>query len=152
MDGPEKLHVNQRIASSMKALSIFKSVARSSLLCMSMTLANSALSQAPQSGRDLPDLYGMRLDGVRVTIDVLSYGLTSASDFTVDLTPTSTGTYDLSIIRHRKDRGRVAPHIIAITLEIPAIPNLAQAKFHLSNKLATTGDPSDPRALLRSDP
>ena len=118
-----------------------------------MMLATSSLSQAPQGGSDLPNLYGIRLDGARITIDVVSYGKTVASDFSVHLDPASPEVYRLSVVRNRQDTGRVSPHIVGLTLEIPPVPSLGTAKFLLTNNLGTTGNPlEDPRALLRSDP
>jgi hypothetical protein len=121
-------------------------------LCVVMMSATPSFSQSPQNSIDLPDLYALRLDGGRIRIDVISYGQTTASDFTVRLDSASPDEYRLSIVRHRQDRGRVGAHIVELILEIPTIQNLAQAKFTLANKLATTGDPTDPRALLRSPP
>jgi hypothetical protein len=136
----------------MPAPKIFKLTARSFLFCMATVSATASFSQSPQGSDTVPDLYGVSLNGARITIDVVSYGMTVASDFSVQLDSTSPDTYRLTIIRHKQDRGRVSPHIVGLTIELPTIQHLAQAKFLVINKLATTGDPSDPHALLRSSP
>ncbi len=117
-----------------------------------MMPATSSLSQVPQSGSELPDLYSARLDGARITLEVASYGKTVASDFSVHLDLVSPDVYRLSVIRNRQDTGRVSPHIVGIILEIPPVTRLATTKFILMNKLGTTGNPLEPGALLRSDP
>ena len=131
---------------------ISKLITRNLLLCVIMMSPTASFSQNSQGGNTIPDLYGVRLDGARITIDVVSYGMTVASDFSVQLDATSPDTYRLTIIRQKQDRGRVSPHITELTLEIPTIQHLEQAKFLVTNKLATTGNPSDPHALLRSNP
>src|SRR5829696_1882668 len=103
------------------------------LLCVAIMSATASFSQNSQGDDTLPDLYGMRLDGARIAIDVVSYGMTVASDFSVQLDSASPDTYRLTIIRHKQDRGRVTPHIVGLTLEIPAIQHLTRAKFLLVN-------------------
>src|SRR5215203_4107993 len=119
----------------MNALSIFKYLVGGLLLCVSMALTTSSLSQSSQVGNNPPDLYGVRFDGPRIRIDLVSYGQTAASDFSVQLEAASPDVYRLSIVRHKQDRGRVAAHVVALTLDVPTLPKLAQAKFILVNKL-----------------
>jgi hypothetical protein len=116
------------------------------LLCVSMMLATRAHSQTPQPNDSLPVLYGMKLDGARIAIDVASSGCTEASYFSVQLEPVSPDTYHLSIKQNKEDRCRMSVHVITVTLNMPAVPNLAGARFLLLNRLATPG------TLLRSTP
>ena len=109
------------------------------LLCVSMLLATRAHSQTTQHNDSLPVLYGMKLDGARIAIDVASSGCTDASYFSVQLDLASPDTYHLSIIQNKEDRCRMSVHIITVTLDIPAVPNLAGARFVLLNRLATPG-------------
>ena len=116
------------------------------LLCVSMLLATRAHSQTTHHNDSLPVLYGMKLDGARIAIDVASSGCTDASYFSVQLDLASPDTYHLSIIQNKEDRCRMSVHIITVTLDIPAVPNLAGARFVLLNRLAT------PVTLPRSNP
>jgi len=116
------------------------------LLCMSMMLAIPAHSQTSQRNDDLPILYGIKLDGSRIAIDVASSGCTDASYFSVQLDPASPDTYRLSVIQNKKDRCRMSVHVVTLTLDIPAVPNLVGARFVLINRLVA------PVGLLRSDP
>jgi len=116
------------------------------LLWVSMMLATPAHSQTPQHNDKLPVLYGMKLDGARIAIDVASSGCTDASYFSVQIDLASPDTYHLSIIQNKEDRCRMSVHVITVTLDIPAVPNLAGARFVLLNRLAT------PVTLLRSAP
>jgi hypothetical protein len=116
------------------------------LLWVSMMLATLAHSQTPQHNDRLPVLYGMKLDGARIAIDVASSGCTDASYFSVQIDLVSSDTYHLSIIQNKEDRCRMSVHVITVTLDIPAVPNLAGARFILLNRLAT------PVTLLRSAP
>jgi len=111
-----------------------------------MMLATPAHSQTPQHNDKLPVLYGMKLDGARIAIDVASSGCTDASYFSVQIDLASPDTYHLSIIQNKEDRCRMSVHVITVTLDIPAVPNLAGARFVLLNRLAT------PVTLLRSAP
>jgi len=129
----------------MDAFSLSKVIACGLFLCVSMMLVTPAHSQG-QGGDNLPVLYGIKLDGARITVDVVSSGCSDASHFSVRLDPASPGTYHLSVIRHRQDRCRMSTHIITLALDMPALPNLAGANFLLMNRLAS------PFALLRSDP
>jgi hypothetical protein len=88
----------------------------------------------------------MKLDGARIAIDVASSGCTDASYFSVQIDLVSSDTYHLSIIQNKEDRCRMSVHVITVTLDIPAVPNLAGARFILLNRLAT------PVTLLRSAP
>jgi len=88
----------------------------------------------------------MKLDGARIAVDVVSSGCTDASYFSVQLDPASPDTYRLSVVRRRQDRCRMSAHIVTVTLDIPAVPNLTGANFLLANRLATPG------TLRRSDP
>lgn len=116
------------------------------LLWVSIMLATPAHSQTPQHNDRLPVLYGMKLDGARIAIDVASSGCTDASYFSVQIDLASPDTYHLSIIQNKEDRCRMSVHVITVTLDIPAVPNLAGARFVLLNRLAT------PVTLLRSAP
>jgi hypothetical protein len=116
------------------------------LLCVSVMLATLAHSQTTQHKDSLPVLYGMKLDGARIAIDVASSGCTDASYFSVQIDLASPDTYHLSIIQNKEDRCRMSVHVITVTLDIPAVSNLAGARFVLLNRLAT------PVTLLRSDP
>jgi len=130
----------------MRAFRFPKFIAYSSSLCVSMMLAAHAHPQGSQGGDDLPVLYGMKLAGARIAVDVVSFGCTDASYFSVQLEPASPDTYRLAIIRRRQDRCRMGAHIVTLALDIPAVPNLAGANFLLMNRLATSV------TLPRSDP
>jgi hypothetical protein len=116
------------------------------VLWVSMMLATPAHAQTTQPHESLPVLYGMKLDGARIAIDVASSGCTDASYFSVQIDLASPDTYHLSIIQNKEDRCRMSVHVITVTLDIPAVPNLAGARFVLLNRLAT------PVTLFRSDP
>ena len=116
------------------------------VLCASMMLATRAQSQTTQHNESLPVLYGMKLDGARIAIDVASSGCTDASYFSVHLDLVSPDTYHLSIKQHKEDRCRMSVHVITVTLDMPTVPTLAGARFMLLNRLATPG------TLLRSTP
>jgi hypothetical protein len=130
----------------MHALSLFKFITRSLLPCVLTMLETPALSQSLQGEDNIPILYGIKLNHAQIAIDVVSFGCTDASYFSVQLDPASPDVYRLSIIRRRQDRCRMAPHIVMLTLDIPAIPNLTTANFLLVNRLGT------PVTLSRSDP
>ena len=116
------------------------------LLCVSMMLATPAQSQTTQHNESLPVLYGIKLDGARIALDVASSGCTDASYFAVHLDRVSPDTYHLSIIQHKEDRCRMSVHVMTVTLDMPAVPNLAGARFVVLNRLATPG------TLLRANP
>jgi hypothetical protein len=116
------------------------------LLWVSTMLAIPVHSQTPQHNDRLPVLYGMKLDDARIAIEVASSGCTDASYFSVQIDQASPDTYHLSIIQNKEDRCRMSVHVITVTLDIPAVPNLAGARFILLNRLAT------PVTLLRSAP
>ena len=116
------------------------------LLCVLMMLATPAQSQTTQHNDSLPVLYGIKLDGGRIAIDVASSGCTDASYFSVQLDQASPDTYHVSVRQNKEDRCRMSVHVITVTLDIPAVPNLAGARFVLLNRLATPG------TLLRSNP
>ena len=128
----------------MHAFSFSKLIICGLPLCLSMMLATPSRSQDSQGEDSLPVLYGLKLDSARITVDVLSSGCTDASHFSVRLDPELPDTYRLSIIRHQQDRCKMSPYIVALTLDLPAVPNLAGAKFHLRNSMAA------PVTLLRS--
>jgi hypothetical protein len=121
-------------------------VVRGLSLCLVMILATPARPQNPRADDSLPVLYGIKLDGARVAIDVVSSGCTDASHFSVRLDPELPDAYRLSVIRHRQDRCRMGAHIVTLTLDIPAVPNPPGADFLLMNRLATSV------TLRRSDP
>ena len=109
-----------------------------SSLCASTMLAPLAASEPAQQGGDnLPVLYGAKLEGSQIKIDVVSFGCTDASYFSVQLDATSADSFRLSIIGQKRDLCRMSPHIITVTLNIPAVADLAAAKFQLANRLAT---------------
>lgn len=131
---------------TMHTFSFSEITTYSLLLWVSMMLATPAHSQTPQHNDRLPVLYGMKLDGARIAIDVASSGCTDASYFSVQIDLASPDTYHLSIIQNKEDRCRMSVHVITVTLDIPAVPNLAGVRFVLLNRLAT------PVTLLRSAP
>jgi hypothetical protein len=93
----------------------------------------------PQSGQaNLAVLYGARIIGSRITIDVASSGCTDESYFTVKLDPEAPDSYRLSILQQKEDRCRMSPHITTLTLDIPPVPNMAAAKFRLVNEVRTS--------------
>ena len=116
------------------------------LLWVSMMLATPAHSQTTRPNDRLPVLYGVKFDGARIALEVASSGCTDASYFSVQIDPASPDTYQLSIIQNKEDRCRMSVHVITVTLDIPAVPNLAGVRFILLNKLAT------PVTLLRFNP
>jgi hypothetical protein len=116
------------------------------LLWVSIMLATPVHSQTTPHNDSLPVLYGMKLDGARIAIDVTSSGCTDASYFSVQIDLASPDTYHLSIIQNKEDRCRMSVHVMTVTLDMPAVPNLAGARFVLLNRLAT------PVTLLRADP
>jgi hypothetical protein len=116
------------------------------LLWVSMMLVTPVHSQTTPHNDSLPVLYGMKLDGARIAIDVASSGCTDASYFSVQIDLASPDTYHLSIIQKKEDRCRMSVHVMTVTLDMPAVPNLAGARFVLLNRLATPG------TLLRADP
>jgi hypothetical protein len=111
-----------------------------------MMLAGSALPQDLQGGENLPILYGARLDGSRLLIEVASFGCTDAAYFSVHLDPASGDTYRLSVVAEKQDRCRMSPHIVALALNIPTVPDLTRARFFFMNRFAT------PITLPRSEP
>jgi hypothetical protein len=105
-----------------------------------------ALCQSSEGDDKLPVIYAAKLEGTRIAIDVVSFGCTDASYFSVQLQPVSADVFRLSIIGRKQDSCRMAAHIATVMLEIPAIANLSEARFLLMNRLAT------PDALRRSAP
>jgi hypothetical protein len=130
----------------MNAFSLLKLMTYGLLLCVSVMPTTPARSQPAQANSDLPVLYGVKLDDGRIAIDVASSGCTDASYFSVRLEPASPDTYRLTIVQNRQDRCRMSAHVVTLTLDIPAVPNLTGANFLLTNRLAA------PVALPRSDP
>ena len=130
----------------MHTFSFSECTAYGLLLWVFMMLATPAHAQTTQHNANLPVLYGMKFDGARFAMDVTSSGCTDASYFSVQLELVSPDTYHLSIIQNKEDRCRMSAHVITVTLDIPAVPNLAGARFVLLNRLAT------PVTLLRSNP
>jgi hypothetical protein len=115
-------------------------------LWISTMLVHGASSQRPQGNDDLPTLYGAKLDDAQIKIDVVSFGCTDASYFSVQLDPASADVFRLSIIAQKQDMCRMRAHIITLTLDIPQVANLAGAKFILMNRLAA------PATLRRPEP
>lgn len=111
-----------------------------------MMLVHDALSQGLQGSDTLPILYGAQLDGSQIKIDVASFGCTDASYFLIQLDPVSTDVFRLSIIAQKHDMCRMSAHIITLTLDIPAVTNLADARFIVMNRFAT------PATLRRPGP
>lgn len=126
-------------------VSAFRAIAGALASCIALASAAPALAQAPQQD-DLAVLYGIRLDGAQVAIDVVSSGCTDASHFSARLDQEGADTFRLSIIRQKQDRCRMAVHIVTLTVELPSGPKPEQAKFILVNTLANPG------GLTRSPP
>jgi hypothetical protein len=116
------------------------------LLGASAMFARSATSQTPDRDDALPVLYGAKFDDARVAVDVISFGCTDASYFSVRLEPDASGSFRLAVISRRQDRCRLAPHIVTVTLDVPAIPNSADPRFAVVNAFALPG------AMRRSPP
>ena len=131
---------------SMNAFSLPKLMTYGLLLCVSAMPSIPAHPQTPHIDHDLPVLYGIKLDDGRVAIDVASSGCTDESYFSVRLEPAAPDTYRLTIVQNRQDRCRMSAHVVTLTLDLPAIPNLTGVNFLLTNRLAAPG------ALPRSDP
>jgi hypothetical protein len=117
-----------------------------SSLCLSMMLNAPARSQPSRDDDRLPILYGVKLDGSQIAIDVVSSGCTDESYFSVELDPVSPGTYRLSVLQNKQDRCRMGTHIVTLTLDIPIVQDPAGTNFILVNRLAI------PVVLLRPDP
>jgi hypothetical protein len=128
---------------SVQASQFFKWMAYGLSLCVFVMPATPAHPQS--SDDDLPVLYGIRLDDARVAIEVVSFGCTDASYFSVQLESASSDAYHLSILQNRRDRCRMSAHIVTLWLEIPAVSDLGATKFMLVNRLAAPG------TLLRSE-
>src|SRR5262249_44433746 len=116
-------------------------------LAASTMFVQAALSQqSPGDDGNLPVLYQVKLDASRIAIDVVSFGCTDASYFSVQLDPAPADVHRLSIVRQKQDMCRMSPHIVTLTMDLPAVANPAGAKFVLVNKLAAPG------TLRRSQP
>jgi len=87
----------------------------------------------------LPALYGAKLDGTSIAVDVRSSGCTDASYFSVQLEPDAADLYRLSIKAQKQDRCRVAPYIVTVVLDLPVLATSPAAKFLLLNKLEPLG-------------
>ena len=74
--------------------------------CVSTMLVHDALSQRSQGEDNLPTLYGARLDGSQIKIDVASFGCTDPSYFYVQLDPVATDVF--SAVDHRAKARRVS--------------------------------------------
>jgi hypothetical protein len=96
-------------------------------------------AQGSRGDDNLPLLYGVKLDVSQITIDVASFGCTDASYFFVQLDPASVDTFRLSVIAQKQDLCRMRAHIVTLTLDLPAVANLAGARFLVMNKFATQG-------------
>jgi hypothetical protein len=122
----------------MHAFAFFKLIICRLPLCLFMIMATPSHAQNSQVTDNLPSLYGLKLDRAQVTIDVLSSGCTEASQFSVqiDIDSEAPDIYHLSIIRHQQDRCKMSPYIVALTLDLPTVPNLTAAKFFLRNSMA----------------
>jgi hypothetical protein len=90
-----------------------------------------------QTDNDLPVLYGVKLDGSRVAIDVMSFGCTEASHFSVQLDPAGGNSFHLSVVRQEQDLCRMSPHIVTLVMDLPDVANLAEARFTIMNSFAT---------------
>jgi hypothetical protein len=115
-------------------------------LWISMIVVHDASLQRPQGSDDLPTLYGAKLEESQIKIDVVSFGCTDASYFSVELDPASVDVFRLSIIAQKQDMCRMRAHIITLTLDIPKVANLAGAKFILMIRFAA------PVTLRRPEP
>jgi hypothetical protein len=91
----------------------------------------------PQTNNDLPVLYGVKLDGSRIAIDVMSFGCTDASHFSVQLHPMGGNSFQLSLLRQEQDLCRMSPHIVTLVVDLPGVANLAEARFTIMNSFAT---------------
>ena len=121
---------------------------RRRLLAVTKLLVCGAIMTALAAhAQNLPELYGVRLDGMRIAIDVVSNGCTDASHFSlaVESEPGS-GAQRLSVIRHQQDRCRMAAHIVTVMLDLPAHPDMNAVRYRLLNSLAVPG------TLRLSDP
>src|SRR3712207_6622015 len=98
----------------MRAFRLPKFIAYSSSLCVSIMLAAHAHPQGSQSSDDLLVLYGMKVACARIAVDVVSFGCSDASYFSVKLEPALPDTYRLEIIRWRQDRCRMGAHIVTL--------------------------------------
>jgi hypothetical protein len=58
--------------------------------------AQPALAQTSEGDDKLPVIYGAKLEGPRISIDVVSFGCTDASYFSVQLQPVSADVFRLS--------------------------------------------------------
>jgi hypothetical protein len=103
-----------------------------------LLMTDPAHSQTTDGKTDLVLLYGVQFVDARISIDVLSNGCTDESYFSVKVEP-SADSFQLSIIQLKPDRCRMRPHIISVTLDIPAAAKPDDAKFQLLNKLAPPG-------------
>jgi hypothetical protein len=92
----------------------------------------------------MPLLYGVKLDGSRIVIDVESFGCTDASYFFVHLDPVSADTFQLSVIAQKQDLCRMRAHIVTLSLDLPAVANLGGARFLVMNKFAPPGSLTRP--------
>jgi hypothetical protein len=99
-------------------------------------MAQAASPSRPQGEANLAVLYGVEFVGTQIAIDVVSFGCIDASYFSVKIDPGSPDLYRLSIIAQKQDRCRMAPHLVTLTLEMPAVPNASRARFLIMNRFA----------------
>jgi hypothetical protein len=108
-------------------------------LYVSTMLSQDARAQGSRGEDTLPLLYGVKLDGSQIAIDVASFGCTDASYFFVQLDAASADTFRLSVIAQKQDLCRMRAHIVTLTLDLPRVANLAGAKVIVMNKFAMPG-------------
>jgi hypothetical protein len=86
---------------------------------------------------DLPVLYGLRIDQSSLTIEVVSFGCTNASNFSIELEPVSADTFRLLVVIRKRDLCRMRAHIVTLMLDLPLVPDRAAARFLVMNKFAS---------------
>jgi hypothetical protein len=87
----------------------------------------------------MPDYLSQRTNAHLITIDVESFGCTDPSYFSVQLDPVSADIFRLSVIAQKQDLCRMRAHIVTLSLDLPAVPKLAGARFLVMNKFAPPG-------------
>jgi hypothetical protein len=117
----------------------FRGIACATLISVSTMSSQEAQAQGSRGDETLPLLYGVKLDGSRIAIDVESFGCTDASYFFVQLDSVSADIFRLSVIAQKQDLCRMRAHIVTLSLDLPAVANLAGARFLVMNKFAPPG-------------
>ena len=126
-------------ATSERFTCFFSGIAFATLISVSTISPQDAQAQGSRGDQTLPLLYGVKLDGSRITIDVESFGCTDASYFFVQLDPVSRDIFRLSVIAQKQDLCRMRAHIVTLSLDLPALANLAGARFLVMNRFAPPG-------------